>query len=140
MPQLPDTGFSSYWSTSHHESVQWVQRYQHITFCFPGGPSTAPSFQHWLFFFIILLSYHGRPVIWVVSFNNVDLASAELQPLILSLLFLAPGVNKILLKKYLQSLCVSLMRHVFILTSIPCGNLRPNVNSSAAKLRGKKLY
>lgn len=108
-----------------HESIQFMQNH--------GGPSTAPSFHRRLFF--IIKSSDGRPVIW----GFLSKMQIWLQPLILSLLFLAWGVHKGFLEQYLQSLCVSLMRHVFILTSTPCGNLRPNVNSSAAKLRvGKK--
>lgn len=70
------TGVSSHWSTSLHESIQWVKSYQHITFCFPGGPSTAPSFHHRLFF-IIKLSNHGRPVIWGGFFQQCRFGSSR---------------------------------------------------------------
>lgn len=75
-----------------------------------------------------------------LSFKNADLAPAELQPLILSLLFWPEEFTKPFSEQYLQSLCVSPMRHVFMLTSTPCGNLRPNVNISEAKLRMVKSF
>lgn len=63
-----------------------------------------------------------------LSFKN-----AELQPLILSLLFWPEEFTKPFSEQYLQSLCVSPVRHVFMLTSTPCGNLRANVNISETK-------
>lgn len=91
-----------------------------------------------------LILYHkvikGETCNLGLSFKNADLAPAELQPLILSLLFWPEEFTKPFSEQYLQSLCVSPVRHVFMLTSTPCGNLRPNVNISEAKLKKVKSF
>lgn len=110
----------------------------HHILCISLGAINSSLFSPQIILYHIVIK--GETCNLGLSFKNADLAPAELQPLILSLLFWPEEFTKPFSEQYLQSLCVSPVRHVFMLTSTPCGNLRPNVNISEAKLRKLKSF